>query len=350
MRAMAAVRLLAAALLAVIMVATAAEARPVVKPPPPPGPLTAPRGAPLPPRTMEEVVRALRDAIARPAATPPPACGQEHTFPPGPDGQYFRVERAGDQALRWRLVLGDHPLQWIPTFENYEVRVGVGGRTVDRASWSWGDDPEGVVKVHPGAVVELFAAGIGRSGHVIPAAWTAAAGTCVAGPASATHGRIDYGPIDPGTGQRSTARAVITPTMIAEARNRRIGSSASPSIRPPGWDATDPANRARGHLVGRQFGGSGRDPANLVTMAQNAANSPVMSGFEDLIAATVEAGQTVTYEVTPLYPSPDHVGRPATIRLRAVGDRGFRLHVVISNTAAAGVTVYEATPELPFDL
>jgi hypothetical protein len=37
---------------------------------------------------------------------------------------------------------------------------------------------------------------------------------------------------------------------------------------------------ARGHLLGNQLGGAGNEPRNLVTIFQNPANHPVMSGFE----------------------------------------------------------------------
>lgn len=320
-----------------------------------PAPARRPAGiGGIPPRTLEETVRALREGTSWQPSEALPPCRPKQTFPPGPDGQYFETEGAGEGQLRWKLVLVDHPLQWIPTLENYHVRINVGGQTVGTASWSWGDDPEGVVPVGPGERVELFAMGVSRSGQVLPNAWTAAAGACVerapapAAPA-AVQGSITYGPVVAATGQRSSARAVITPAMIADAKARRIGSTAAPSIRPPGWNDTDHTNRARGHLIGRQFGGSGHDARNLITMVQNPANSPVMSGFEDLVAETVAAGEIVTYEVTPFYRSHTFAGRPDTIRIRASGNRGFRLDVVISNTEAAGVTVRVATPELPFD-
>ncbi|WP_420824947.1 DNA/RNA non-specific endonuclease [Symmachiella dynata] len=51
------------------------------------------------------------------------------------------------------------------------------------------------------------------------------------------------------------------------------------------------ANRARGHLLGDQLGGSGNEVRNLDTLEQNAANSPVMRGYEAAIRQAVEGGR-----------------------------------------------------------
>ena len=70
-------------------------------------------------------------------------------------------------------------------------------------------------------------------------------------------GAVDYGRVDPKTGQRSGIIATITPAMVRAASAHRLGSIADPEIRPPGYDALPARNRARGHLLGRQLGGSG---------------------------------------------------------------------------------------------
>jgi DNA/RNA non-specific endonuclease len=148
-------------------------------------------------------------------------------------------------------------------------------------------------------------------------------------------GTVDYGHIDPGTGQRSGIRATITPAMVAAAGHDRLGSAADPDIRPPGLDQLPGRNRARAHLLGRQLGGTGELPANLVALYQTRANTPVMRDYETTVAEAVRAGETIRYTVRPIYPSPSSRGAPSAIRITASGDHGFHLQVIIANTPQA---------------
>ena len=154
-------------------------------------------------------------------------------------------------------------------------------------------------------------------------------------------GTVQYGHVDPATGQRSGVRATITPAMVAAAARDEIGSAADPDIRPPGLDELPARNRARAHLLGRQLGGTGELAANLVALYQTRANTPVMRDYETAVAEAARAGQTIRYSVRPRYPSPSFKGAPSAIRITAAGDRGFRLDVTIANTAEA--TVKETT-------
>jgi hypothetical protein len=149
-------------------------------------------------------------------------------------------------------------------------------------------------------------------------------------------GKVDYGHVERATGQRSGVRATITPAMVAAARDQ-LGSAADPDIRPPGLDQLPARNRARGHLLGRQLGGTGELPANLVALYQTRANTPVMRDYESAVAEAVRAGETVRYTVRPRYPSDTFKGAPSAIRITATGDRGFRLDVTIANTPEATV-------------
>jgi DNA/RNA non-specific endonuclease len=151
-------------------------------------------------------------------------------------------------------------------------------------------------------------------------------------------GSVDYGRVDPATGQRSGIRATITPAMIAAAARHQLGSPASTSIHPPGFDRLPARNRARGHLLGRQLGGSGELAANLVALYQSRANTPVMRDYEDAVAEAVQAGETIRYTVSPIYPSRTSTGPPSAIRITATGNRGFRMDVTIANTPEARVT------------
>ncbi len=156
-------------------------------------------------------------------------------------------------------------------------------------------------------------------------------------------GRIDYGRVDPRTGQRSGINATITPAMVAAAERDQLGSEPDDSIRPPGFAELPSRNRARGHLLGRQLGGSGQVSSNLVAMYQSRANSP-MRDYETMVADAAQAGETIRYEVRPLYASASARGMPAAVRIRATGNRGFRMDVQIANTPQATVKEYVPPP------
>jgi hypothetical protein len=151
-------------------------------------------------------------------------------------------------------------------------------------------------------------------------------------------GAVQYGHVDRATGQRSGVRATITPTMVAAAARDQLGSAADPDIRPPGLDQLPPRNRARAHLLGRQLGGTGDLPANLVALYQTRANTPVMRDYESAVAEAARAGEVIRYTVRPRYPSASFEGAPSAIRITATGDHGFRLDVTIANTPQAAVT------------
>jgi DNA/RNA non-specific endonuclease len=151
-------------------------------------------------------------------------------------------------------------------------------------------------------------------------------------------GAVQYGHVDPTTGQRSGISATITPAMVAAAGRDELGSAADPSIRPPGLDRLPQRNRARGHLLGRQLGGTGDLPANLVALYQTRANTPVMRDYETAVAEAARAGEVIRYAVRPRYPSASFDGAPSAIRITATGNHGFRLDVTIANTPKAPVT------------
>ena len=108
------------------------------------------------------------------------------------------------------------------------------------------------------------------------------------------------------------------------------GTPENPSIKPPGWSGDGIANNeARGHLLGRQLGGSGDIHENLVTIQQNPVNSPVMRSFESQVRIAVERGQIVEYSALPIYNGENLV--PRAITLTGVGDGGFGMWVSILN-------------------
>ncbi|MEU1286998.1 LamG-like jellyroll fold domain-containing protein [Kitasatospora sp. NPDC005856] len=87
--------------------------------------------------------------------------------------------------------------------------------------------------------------------------------------------------------------------------------------------------RARGHDMGRQFGGSGTDLRNLVPLFGKA--NLEMSKIENKIADEVRSGrQRVNYEVNNVY-GPNLTGIPAAIHLQAKGSEGLDVDCYIVN-------------------
>ncbi|HSZ39530.1 MAG TPA: RHS repeat-associated core domain-containing protein [Trebonia sp.] len=85
-----------------------------------------------------------------------------------------------------------------------------------------------------------------------------------------------------------------------------IGSPAPWPPGSPGYDQSIPkgwypgSGYQRGHLLGRQLGGTGTNVENLVPLWPK-ANSPVMSGYEGQVANYIKNGVTVYYSATPVY-------------------------------------------------
>lgn len=76
------------------------------------------------------------------------------------------------------------------------------------------------------------------------------------------------------------------------------GTPANQKIKPPGFKSGNPPyEHSRGHLIGRQLGGSGDDERNLITLYQRPANTPYMTTYENQIRRVLEKGQTVFYRV-----------------------------------------------------
>jgi len=151
-------------------------------------------------------------------------------------------------------------------------------------------------------------------------------------------GAVAYGTVL-ADGSRTASEAVITAAVIAAAEERLIGSEADPDIIPPGFYDLG-ANRSRGHVIGRQLGGSGDVEANLVALYQNRANSPVMSSCEGEVADYLRDGRAVGddlyYRVEPVYGSSaqDH---PTGIWLYASDNGTVLVDLLIANTPEAAV-------------
>ena len=91
------------------------------------------------------------------------------------------------------------------------------------------------------------------------------------------------------------------PTGIhATLRPGELAGGFDADYQPHGYGGK-PANHAMGHLLGNQLGGSGGDPRNIAVLYHIGANTPGMRDIENRVRKAVDAGDTVSYEVTPIY-------------------------------------------------
>lgn len=137
-------------------------------------------------------------------------------------------------------------------------------------------------------------------------------------------GQTIFGELD-SLGRPTGMTATVTEDMIG------TGTKASQSIKPPGFEGGGPGSpgHARGHLLGKQLGGPGDDPRNLVTLFQNPVNSPVMRDFESSVRAAVENGEVVRYKSIPIYEGNNLI--PSGVTMSARGTGGFQLDVTVVN-------------------
>ncbi|MFE1507986.1 LamG-like jellyroll fold domain-containing protein [Streptomyces sp. NPDC058726] len=186
------------------------------------------------------------------------------------------------------------------------------------------------------------------------AGWNDQPGNCMSGGNTSS---VYYMPLDSANGNRATGVVACLSADAVDYRGR--GRKADPdketeimggdTARGRGTDRTNPAGWqhldgdrgwARGHLLGRQLGGNGRDRRNLVKM-YNAANSDVMAGYEETVRRRLDAGEKIFYASIPEYDGGNPV--PKTIEMYALGSSGSFSHWTVYNTPdglppATGVT------------
>jgi DNA/RNA non-specific endonuclease len=136
-------------------------------------------------------------------------------------------------------------------------------------------------------------------------------------------GEVDYGKVNR-HGQRSGIQAIVTKAMIG------TGTEPDDKIIPPGYGGAKD-NHAKGHLLGRQLGGSGDEAANLVTLRHQGCNTPYMRNFENQIRRAVEGGQNVAVRVTPIYEGTNPVPVGITMEAKGDGNPPFELSTSIPN-------------------
>ncbi|MEG0551825.1 MAG: DNA/RNA non-specific endonuclease [Vagococcus sp.] len=139
-------------------------------------------------------------------------------------------------------------------------------------------------------------------------------------------GWIHYGDYDD-YDRPTAANALIKPDMIG------TGSSALQEIKPPGFiSGLDPHNHSRGHLIGKQLGGSGEEPKNLVTLYQNPVNTPFMTKYENMVRKAADNGETIRYRVIPIYEG--DIGMPTAVQMEGKGlspSSSINFNVTIEN-------------------
>ncbi|MFJ7159803.1 LamG-like jellyroll fold domain-containing protein [Streptomyces sp. NPDC101118] len=179
-------------------------------------------------------------------------------------------------------------------------------------------------------------------------------GACDASAGSNYMGNIQYFPRErfkPGKdGCRATGAVAVfhgpedtaegTTTVNPHPKARKDAETGAGWLPPPsGFDELPSAKswlRARGHLIAREMGGSGTDLRNLMPLHQH-ANSTVMKGIEGKVVALIaQGGQTVTYEVEPVYNDLlRRSGVPAYVHIRVSSTSGLDVECYVLNAAKA---------------
>ncbi|MGW7405288.1 DNA/RNA non-specific endonuclease [Streptomyces sp. NPDC054833] len=115
---------------------------------------------------------------------------------------------------------------------------------------------------------------------------------------------------------------MVTRQTLDDAANGLIGSPPGRGARyaPPGFQGGG-AGHSRGHLIGQQFGGDGRDMRNIVTPGSVQNNGPISTAEDEIADHVRTTGNTVTMSVTPEYANGGNV--PSHVLIEAVDDFGW---------------------------
>ncbi len=154
-------------------------------------------------------------------------------------------------------------------------------------------------------------------------------------------GDVRYGDLksftDPDETRGTSMEAYLTPSMFPDP-GTRAGRPIPASLRPAGYQGVS-GPHAKGHLLADTLGGSNDDPRNFVTLyhrfkkGDNHINDTPMREMEMRMRRVVEGkqdgvpAQNVRYKVEAL--GDDRL--PHSIRITAIGDRGYREVATIPN-------------------
>ncbi|MFC3898267.1 DNRLRE domain-containing protein [Lentzea rhizosphaerae] len=114
------------------------------------------------------------------------------------------------------------------------------------------------------------------------------------------------------------------------------GKDRNPLEDPDGYSCDNTLANARGHLIANCLGGADI-LENLVPLNQNATNNSMMyHRVEARVAERLKAGESIYYQVIPVYSGQSVV--PDTVQIFARGDMGFKCVVDIPNVTARPAT------------
>lgn len=107
------------------------------------------------------------------------------------------------------------------------------------------------------------------------------------------------------------------------------GSRVPGNLIPPGYGGKS-AGHAKGHLLGKQLGGDGKVPSNVVTLFQDPVNNRWMRArYEDQVRSWLDAGRNVMYTSKPLYSGSNVI--PSGVWITAYSNDGRAFSVAIPN-------------------
>lgn len=132
------------------------------------------------------------------------------------------------------------------------------------------------------------------------------------------------------------ARAFLTPDFYRGSVNRAEESNIS-NIKPTGWKNKKVDNQYiynRSHLIGYAFSKDNVDvPQNLMTGTRdfNANTTWGMLKYEDMVRDAIKQGESIMYEVRPIFIGNELVARGVQIRATSYGSETLDFNVFIYN-------------------
>ena len=132
------------------------------------------------------------------------------------------------------------------------------------------------------------------------------------------------------------ARAFLTPDFYRGSEDRAEESNIS-NIKPTGWKNKKIDNQYiynRSHLIGYAFSKDNVDvPQNLMTGTRdfNANTTWGMLKYEDMVRDSIKQGESIMYEVRPIFIGNELVARGVQIRASSYGSDALDFNVFIYN-------------------
>lgn len=148
-------------------------------------------------------------------------------------------------------------------------------------------------------------------------------------------GWVDFSDLD-SLNRVGQAKAFLTPDFYRGSADRASESNIS-NIKPTGWKNKKVDNRDiynRSHLIGYAFSKDNVDiPQNLMTGTRefNANKTWGMLYYEDLVRESIKNGNSIMYEVTPIFVGNELIARGVQMRASSYGSDDLDFNVFIYN-------------------